>query len=142
MKDLMIQPGLIIPARELDVSVARSGGPGGQNVNKVSSKVTLSWKVAETDILTPVAKDRLLKLAANRINLDGELQITSQEHRDQPANYDVCVLKLRQLVLQALRPPKIRKPTRPTAGSKKRRLEAKAKQSQRKATRRNSGWDS
>jgi ribosome-associated protein len=141
MRDVFIQPGLIIPGRELDVSVARSGGPGGQNVNKVSSKVTLSWKVGMTTSLSSPVVDRLCKLAAGRINAEGELQITSQEYRDQPANLDTCVLKLRRLILRALSPPKTRKPTRPTRGSRERRLESKAIQSRRKAGRRNGTWD-
>ncbi len=141
MKDLPIQPGLLIPARELEVLVARSGGPGGQNVNKVSSKVTIKWALHESQVLSPFVADRLRKLAGSRLNDDGTIQITSQEHRDQPANYQACATKLRLLILQALHPPKIRKATRPTLGSKQRRLNDKSITSQRKAGRRNSGWE-
>jgi ribosome-associated protein len=141
MRDITIQPGLVIPARELEVSFARSGGPGGQNVNKVSSKVTLRWAFSQSQVLPLPAAERLRALAANRLSNDGWLQFSSQANRDQPANLQACILKLRQLVLQALVSPKARKATRPTLGSKNRRMDDKAKRGQVKAGRR-AAWES
>jgi ribosome-associated protein len=141
MRDVIIKAGIAIPGRELETIVSRSGGPGGQNVNKVSSKVTLRWAFQSSEALSPTAKNRLQKIAENRISLDGKLQVTSQSSRDQPQNLQACIVKLRQLVLQAIQPPKIRKLTQPSLGSKLRRLDNKAKRSQAKDGRRNQNWE-
>ncbi len=141
MKDLRIQEGLYIPADELEVSFSRSAGPGGQNVNKVNSKVTLRWSFGESQVLSPTAADRLRQLAGHRLNLDGSIQVTSQEHRDQPSNLQACTFKLQQMIIQALCPPKPRKATRPSAGSHRRRLQEKAQRSQTKSQRGNKSWD-
>ncbi len=141
MKDLRIQEGLYIPANELEVSFSRSAGPGGQNVNKVNSKVTLRWWLGNSQVLSTTAADRVRQLAGHRLNLDGSLQVTSQEHRDQPSNLHACTLKLQQLIIQALCPVKARKATRPSMGSQRRRLQEKAKRSQTKAGRGNKNWE-
>ncbi|MDZ4850482.1 MAG: alternative ribosome rescue aminoacyl-tRNA hydrolase ArfB [Pirellulaceae bacterium] len=141
MKDLRIQEGLYIPADELEITFSRSAGPGGQNVNKVNSKVTLKWFMVDSCVLSPTAIERLRTLAGHRLNLDGSIQVTSQEHRDQPSNLQACTLKLQQLIIQALCPPKPRKKTRPSAGSQRRRLQEKAKRSQTKTERGNKSWD-
>ena len=141
MKDLRIQEGLYIPANELETSFSRSAGPGGQNVNKVNSKVTLRWMLSDSQVLSPTVADRLRQLAGHRLNLDGSLQVTSQEHRDQPSNLHACSLKLQQLIIQALCPVKPRKATRPSIGSQRRRLQEKAKRSQTKTGRGNKNWD-
>jgi ribosome-associated protein len=140
-RDIQVRPGLIIPESELSFIVARSGGPGGQNVNKVNSKVTLRWMFNESNVLTPAVKDRLRSLASNRIDSDGCLQITSQVHREQPANYEACAIRLRHLIIVALQPPKVRKPTKPSKRAHQRRLNDKAEQSQRKANRQPKIWD-
>lgn len=141
MKDIEIQPGMVIPANELTVAVARSSGPGGQNVNKVSSKVTLKWKFDTSDILAADIVERMRSIARSHVVDDAYIQVSSQEHRDQPANFRACELKLRRLVLQSLQPPKIRRATRPTASSNRRRLDDKAKRGQSKALRQRRTWD-
>ncbi len=85
MDDLAITEHIIIPASELEVAFARSSGPGGQNVNKVNSKVTLNWFVSRSAILPEPIKLRLIASAGSRLCQDGSIQVTSQEHRDQPA---------------------------------------------------------
>lgn len=135
MKDLIIHDQVIIPATELEVFYSRSSGPGGQNVNKVNSKVTVRWLLQNSTVLDAVIAERLRKLAGSRLNDDGSIQVTSQEHRDQGANQRTCFMKLQRMVVQAMQPPKLRKPTRPSAGSVRRRLQEKAKRSQLKSHR-------
>ncbi len=109
MKDLVIHDHLVIPASELEVSYARSGGPGGQNVNKVNSKVIIRWELQNSTALDMVVSERLRRLAGSRLNDDGSIQVTSQEHRDQAANLRTCLLKLQKMIVQALQTPKVRK---------------------------------
>jgi ribosome-associated protein len=131
---------ITIPESELRFSFARSSGPGGQNVNKVSSKATLHWDVTNSPSLPDDVKQRFLAKFASRITTQGEIVITSQESRDQPKNVQLCLDKLRAMLLEVLVPPKKRRPTKPTKGSKVRRLNEKKIQSQRKANRR-ATWD-
>lgn len=140
MEDLVINERVVIPEEELLFSFSRSGGPGGQNVNKVNSKATLSWNVNSSQVLYPAAMQRLKILAATRINSEGFLQITSQVHRDQIGNINACRERLRGLIVEALKPPTIRRATKPTLGSKRRRLEGKRIQSDKKQGR-SSSWD-
>ncbi len=140
MEDLVINSHLIIPAGELQAVFARSGGPGGQNVNKVNSKATLSWDVNSSSVLFSKARERLVAIAANRIADDGFLRITSQVHREQSRNLQACRELLKQLILQALVPVIERRPTRPTKGSQRRRLENKKIVGKRKQNR-SSNWD-
>jgi ribosome-associated protein len=132
---------LNIPDEELQFSFARSGGPGGQNVNKVASKAILHWNVNANATLPPDVKQRLRVQQAGRISADGFLVIQSQRYRDQPKNIDDCRQKLSSLIIAATFVPKPRKATRPTKGAKERRLTAKKQQSQRKASRGRPGAD-
>jgi ribosome-associated protein len=125
-----------VPDEELQFSYARSGGPGGQNVNKVASKAVLHWNLVANTSLAPDVRARLQARHANRITAEGELVLQSQRYRDQGRNVEDCREKLREMILQALHPPRPRKATRPSRGSKERRLTAKRQQSQRKALRR------
>jgi len=127
---------LSIPDEELLFTFARSGGPGGQNVNKVASKAILHWNLSANATLPADVKDRLRVQQGGRLTSEGELVIQGQRFRDQARNVEDCREKLREMVLSALHPPKPRKATRPSRGSKKRRLESKRQQAQRKASRR------
>ena len=133
---LSVTDSLTIPHDEFRFEFARSGGPGGQNVNKVNSKAVLRWTPAESPSLPPAVKDRLLRAVASRLTKEGELLVTSQLTRDQSRNVDDCLEKLRLLVLAAARPPKARRPSRPTLASKVRRVEAKLRRSTTKRLRR------
>jgi ribosome-associated protein len=130
-----ITASLQIPDSEFVFTFARSGGPGGQNVNKVASKAILHWNLEANTTLPAEVKDRLRRHHKNRLTSEGELVLHGQRYRDQAKNIEDCRDKLRQMILQALHVPKPRRPTKPTRGSKERRLDAKRRQSQRKAAR-------
>lgn len=133
---LVVDSRLRIPLKEFEFSFARSGGPGGQNVNKLNTKATLRWPIAASESLPPAVKQRFLESYATRISNDGELIITSQRFRDQGRNIDDCLEKLREMLAAVATPPKKRRPTRPTKASKERRLNEKRATSQKKQRRR------
>jgi ribosome-associated protein len=132
---LEINEHIRIPDTEFEWSFVRSGGPGGQNVNKVASKATLRWDLAANTSLPADVRDRLRARQRRRITTEGELVIQGQRFRDQARNVDDCRGRLREMVLDALSAPKPRKPTKPSRGSKERRIAAKRRQAQRKAGR-------
>jgi ribosome-associated protein len=134
--DLEITPHLKIPDSELRLSFARSSGPGGQNVNKVSSKAILHFDVLNSPSLPPDVRERFKTAYSSRITTTGEIVIHSDEFRDQPKNIQAGYDKLRQMILAVLKPPKKRRPTKPTHGSKLRRLNDKKTRSQTKQNRR------
>jgi ribosome-associated protein len=133
---LIVNDRIAIPLEEFRIEFARSGGPGGQNVNKVASKAVLRWSPAASPSLPGPVRDRLLRLLSARLTGVGELLVTSQRTRDQGRNVADCLDKVRRLVLAAATPPKPRRPTRPTLGSKVRRVEAKVRRSRTKDLRR------
>ena len=131
-----ITDGVQIPDGELMFTFARSGGPGGQNVNKVASKAILHWGLDANTTLPAEVRERLRSRQRRRVTTEGELVIQGQRFRDQAKNVEDCRAKLREMVLEVLRPPKPRKATKPSKGAKRRRLADKRQQSQRKAGRR------
>jgi ribosome-associated protein len=136
MRDLVVTPRLTIPAGELSWSFVRSGGPGGQNVNKVASKVELRWNPATS--AAPSAADRawLVEQLGRRLTADGTLIVTSTSTRDQLQNRDDAVAKLTLIVRAALDRPKPRHATRPTRASKRRRIDDKRRRGELKRIRR------
>jgi ribosome-associated protein len=118
-----------IPEDELEFRFFRSGGPGGQNVNKVSTSVQLRFDVARSPSLDDAVKARLLKLAGSRATQGGEVLITAVRFRTQERNRADAMERLQALVDEASIRPAYRVPTRPTRASKERRLEGKAKRS-------------
>ena len=124
-----------IPLEEFQWTYARSGGPGGQNVNKVSSKAVLRWALDASEHLPGWVKDRVWLLFPSRVTTEGDLVISSQEHRDQERNRDACLEKLADLIRQAATRPTPRRATKPTKGSKTRRLAEKKRESARKTNR-------
>ncbi|MFL5341335.1 MAG: alternative ribosome rescue aminoacyl-tRNA hydrolase ArfB [Gemmataceae bacterium] len=114
-----------IPDDELQFTYARSGGPGGQNVNKVSSKAVLRWNLGANGSVPAEIKARLRGTQRRRITVDDEIVIQSQEYRDQERNRLACLEKLREFLIDASFVPKPRRSSKPTRGSKQRRLTAK-----------------
>lgn len=130
-----------VPLDEFEFSFARSGGPGGQNVNKVNSKAVLRWRIIASPSLSADVRERFVRRFTNRITTDGDLVLSSQEHRDQPSNVAECLEKLRHMLLAVATTPKPRRPTKPTRGSKKRRRKDKQIQSHKKQSRRQPSAD-
>jgi ribosome-associated protein len=138
---IAVTDSVTIPAAELCWEYARSGGPGGQNVNKVASKATLRWAVAASEAISPEAKARLRAAHPSHHTAEGEFLVTSQEFRDQERNRQRCEEKLAAMVLAALTPPKPRKKTKPSKASQRRRLDDKKRQAEKKSTRKSGGWE-
>ena len=130
-----ITPSLSIPMAEIEFSYVRSSGPGGQNVNKVSSKAVLRWNLPASP-LPDEAKERFRALYPSYISEKGDVILTGQRFRDAPKNRDDCLEKLRRMIGRSLEKPKKRIPTKPTLGSVRRRLAEKAKHSAKKELRR------
>jgi len=141
MEDLTVTPAVTIPARELSWTAVASGGPGGQNVNKVATKVQLRWDLANSTALPDWARQRLISLAGRKIDQDGGLQISSSSTRSQDRNLELALARLADLIREALTRPKLRRPTRPSRAAKRRRLEGKRRISQKKADRRSTNHD-
>jgi ribosome-associated protein len=135
MQDLVVRPDLSIPERELVWAAVRSSGPGGQNVNKVSSKVELRFDFEASCALTHSVKIRLRGLAVHRLDGDGRILIVSQITRNQPQNLEDARQRLAELIVRALVVPKKRRPTKPSKAAKRRRVENKRVQSQKKQSR-------
>jgi ribosome-associated protein len=136
---IRINETLSIDDGELRYTFSRSPGPGGQNVNKVASRVTLSWDLAQSRCLSGDQRARLSSKLARRITGDGVLRVTSSRHRTQAANRREVLQRFADLLAEALRPAKPRTKTRPTAASQDRRLTEKRRRSRQKAERRGRG---
>lgn len=130
-----IRPNLSIPAAELRFTADCGGGPGGQHVNKVSTRVTLHFDVAASPSLNEAQRQRLREALGTRISQEGELRIVAGEFRSQAANKAAAKMRFVELLNRALTPKALRRPTKPTLGSKLRRLEAKKKRSSLKRLR-------
>jgi len=132
---IAIDAELAIPDEEVSFVTSRSGGPGGQNVNKLETKVTVRFDVAGSPSLTEERRSRILERLATRITRAGVLQVTSQKHRTQGDNREAALERFAELLREALREETPRKPTRTPRAAKKRRIESKRRQGERKRQR-------
>jgi ribosome-associated protein len=127
------------PEREFVFVASRSGGPGGQNVNKLNTKVELRFNIPATLIFNDVEKELLVRKLKNKINRDGELILVAQSERSQLLNKEAVIEKFYDLVSKALTIPVKRRPTKPTAASRRKRLEEKRNQADKKRYRAHTG---
>lgn len=134
--NLIVNDHLTIPADYLSFSFSRSSGPGGQNVNKVNTRAQLRFDLKNCPVLSEAVKKRLTKMSGPLLTQEGILLIESDEYRQQSRNREACLMRLAQMIRQALIPPKKRRPTRPTRGSIENRLAGKKHRGRLKSQRR------
>ncbi|MFI5333012.1 MAG: alternative ribosome rescue aminoacyl-tRNA hydrolase ArfB [Candidatus Babeliales bacterium] len=134
-KDVFVRHDVVIPSHELDISTSRSGGAGGQHVNKTDTRITVRWNVRTTRALTDEQKERVLQKLANRLTNDGELIIHNSASRSQQQNREHALEQLAQEIRQALHVPKKRMKTRIAKHTKEARLEKKTQRSELKKSR-------
>jgi ribosome-associated protein len=132
---LEINDRIRIPESEWTFTFVRSGGPGGQNVNKVASKAVLRWGMAQSPSIPEEVRSRLRTQQRRRITSEGDLLVTSQRYRDHERNRLDCLEKLQAILREATRVPRARKKTKPSPGSHRRRLADKRRRSARKQER-------
>jgi ribosome-associated protein len=137
---LIVTPAIAIPDESLEERFIRASGPGGQNVNKVATAVELRFNVAASSLPDRV-KQRLVLLAGSRMSADGVLLIDSRAHRTQAQNREAARERLVELLQEAAKRPKARRPTKPTKASREQRLESKTIRARIKRTRRPTGGD-
>ena len=133
---LRITSTIFLPDGELEFDFLRSSGPGGQNVNKVATAVQLKFDVFRSASLPEDVRRRLIRLAGKRISKEGVLLLQGRRFRTQEQNRADALERLRELIARAAAAPKRRKPTRPTKGSRERRLQSKRRIAERKSFRR------
>lgn len=138
---IQITPSLSIAEEELQWDFVRASGPGGQNVNKVSSAVQLRFNVLQSESLPAEVKERLIRLGGKRINSQGEVIIQARSYRTQEQNRQEALQRLIGLIQKAARKPIPRHPTKPSAAARQARLNAKRRRSQIKALRQKRDWE-
>jgi ribosome-associated protein len=132
---LKISPEIEIAESEIELSYVRSSGPGGQNVNKVNSKAVLRWNLMTSPSVPDWIRPRLLHRLGDKLTRTGEIILASDRFRDQGKNREDCLEKLKEMLIEASTPPKIRKKTRPTFSSKRKTGEQKKRNSEKKRLR-------
>lgn len=138
---IRINERIALDEREIEESFVRASGPGGQNVNKLSTAVQLRFDVRRSTSLPDDVRARLIRLAGRRVSQDGILQIIAKRHRTQERNRQDALARLIELIREAAIPPVRRRATKPTFGSKQRRLESKVRRAGVKKLRRSGPGD-
>lgn len=133
--DVRIKNGIIIPDHELEITASRAGGPGGQHVNKASTKITIRWNVKNSTALTDEQKERVIQNLQARLTEEGDLIIHNRESRSQQQNKELALAQLAQTVRKALHVPKKRMKTRTPKSVKEARLQHKARRGEVKKMR-------
>lgn len=136
MDAIPVNERVTVPKAAVETEAIRSSGPGGQNVNKVSSKIRMRVDLSKVEGLVGDEPARMRAFLASRLDREGRLVVVSQETRDQWRNREICAEKVADLLRASLVRPKRRRPTRPTRASKERRLEAKRRRASRLRNRR------
>lgn len=135
-RTLAVTPALSIPISEIVIRATPASGPGGQHVNRSSTRIEAVWNVARSAVLTDAQRSRLAARLATRLDSEGDLRIVASEHRSQLRNREEALERLAGVVARALAIPKARRATRPTRASKERRLETKKRRAATKRERR------
>lgn len=141
MEPLRVHSRLVIPPEELEVEFVRSGGPGGQNVNRRATQVILRFDVRRSRALGEARRARIERALPHRLTGAGELVVRSSRHREQRRNLEDARARLARLLAEALRPRRVRRATRPTRAAKERRLAEKRRRSEAKRRRAEGGRD-
>jgi ribosome-associated protein len=132
---LRVNARLSVPLREVQLSYVRSGGPGGQNVNKVASKAVLRFPLRDSPSISEPDRQRALERLSSRLTRGGELVLSSSVYRDQARNREAVLERLRAMLAEAVKAPRRRRPTRPSAAARERRLADKKARGRRKRER-------
>jgi ribosome-associated protein len=134
-REVRVRPGLVIPGSALEIRFSRSGGPGGQNVNKVETKAEVRFDLAATALLTPDEKARVMAKLASRLTKDGILAVSCERTRHRERNLNDALFRMGEILREALHRPKKRRPTRPTRSSKRQRIDEKRRRGEIKRMR-------
>ncbi|MDQ6887036.1 MAG: aminoacyl-tRNA hydrolase [Gemmatimonadota bacterium] len=140
-EDLRIDDRLTIPRGELVTRATRSGGPGGQHVNRSSTRIELVWDLGASQVVDDALRSRLTARLGSRVDSEGKVRVVSSEHRSQLRNRQSAEERLAEVIRRALITPKKRKPTRPSRAAKQARLSDKRRRSDRKRDRRRAPED-
>lgn len=124
-REVRVRPGLVLPGSALEIRFSRSGGPGGQNVNKVETRAEVRFDLAGSDLLGPEEKARATAALATRLTKDGVLSVLCDRTRHRERNLREALFRMGEILRAALHRPKQRRPTRPTRASKRRRVDDK-----------------
>lgn len=134
--EIRVTNRVVIPGSELSLAFARSGGPGGQHVNKTATKVVLRWNAESSVALNEADRVLLRKRLASRLTTEGDLLVTCETNRDQKRNIEEALARFEEIVRKAIQRPKPRKKTKPSRAAQQRRLDDKKRRSARKQDRR------